>query len=232
MPFHSGPKSDMQRVIDIFLQGPKILHKADQVSQIPQESMLSFILSIADDLWAMDQRLQEFEQELQGPTSRHSLPLYWEQPSRVRPIVADEEDELFKQRSVAVHFASVPNACVITFVWAIQALIWSGLGDIYEGIVSMGASSLIGTRLPKLHHRARWIEPIWKICQSIEYWQSPSALALGPIRSALQFNIVIDVVKTRKGMEATSRWAKECREAIGQGWLRILRYSENNDSAP
>lgn len=225
LPFQEADKSDSQKLLDIFLLGPEVLRKADQIDLVQQEQVFPLMLNIIDDLWAIDHKLRDFEQEIRAAHTSPQ-PMYWEQPSLAGSIPGHDAG-LSNAQGVSVHFSSVPVARILTFLWAIQSMVWPGLVDLYTGITSLGGSQLIGTRIPELGHRIRWIELVWKVCQSMEYWQSPAALASGPVRAALQFNIVIDVVKHQEGCERTLRWAEECREAIGKGWLRILKYNEN-----
>lgn len=228
LPFQGQPRDDTQRLLDIFLMGPEVLQKADRISIVSAEERFSLMLNIFDDLWAIDHRLQEFEQEIKVANEHHLSPIYWEQPSLNAPVPAEDDDELSNAQNISIHFSSVPVARIITFLWAIQSMVWPVLVDLYIGIVAMGGSQLIGTRIQDLGHRVRWIELVWKVCQSMEYWRSPAALAFGPVRAALQFNVVIDVLKPREGYEGTLRWAEECRDAIGKGWLRILRYNDQD----
>lgn len=55
-------------------------------------------------------------------------------------------------------------------------------------------------------------------------------MAFGPVRAASQFNVVTDVLKPREGYEWTLRWAEARREAIGKGWLSILRYNDHEET--
>ncbi|KAF2159325.1 hypothetical protein M409DRAFT_30201 [Zasmidium cellare ATCC 36951] len=225
-------RSDTQKILDIFLLGPAVLQKADNLALLPLEERFPLMLSMIDDLWDIDDRLSKLESDIKIANQHHLRPIYWEQPAKSEPIGEKDDDAaLSHAKTISIHFTSVPLSRIISFLWAIQCMVWPGLVDLYTGIIAMGGSPLIGTRIPSLGHRSKWIELVWKITQSMEYWESTAVEAYGPVRAALQFNVVIDVMKGREGCDGTLRWAEECRERIGRGWLRILRFEEKRPGA-
>jgi hypothetical protein len=106
-------------------------------------------------------------------------------------------------------------------------MVWSGLNDLWAAAQALLTNDLLG---PQIHRSLAlkprsWLEPIRKVCQSVNYCKSEALQGTGNMAIAVPLDIVLGVMKNRSGCDSEYEEAKRAREEISRNWLRILQFS-------
>lgn len=224
MPWQNHPesKSNWDCLIDLLAEGPDVLHKADRLESMLPDRFLPAVIELIEELLALENRMQAYYASL---STSYSGPLFWELNP---PITAINDSPAMEAESrSAIHFHDIDLARILTLYWSTLAMVWSGLNDLWGAAQALLANDLLG---PQIHHSLalkprNWLEPIRKVCKSVEYCTSEELQGLGNMAIAVPLDVVLGVMKNRSGCDSEYKEARRAREEISQNWLRVLQFS-------
>ena len=72
--------------------------------------------------------------------------------------------------------------------------------------------------------QARWLDMARKVCGSVAYCTSPSALETGPPRISTALNMLVETTRNRKACEIEFNWAVKARKEIARKWVRLMAF--------
>jgi hypothetical protein len=187
-------------------------------------ALLPQILSLVNDCWKLDTRLNAFYKRLERSITG---PVYWARLSNgfnIAPVLVQEakagEGSVFP---VAFQFDNVELARTCTTYWATLTILYSGLKYVYSllsPVVAFLPLIAPGSSLPPLEHRSDTTSLAKNICQSIEYISGGSPegaamLVVFPLKVAIE--TLADAAASGEGCERELEWAKSVMGRIGMG---------------
>lgn len=181
LPWQIHPKSMFDRLIDLLAMGPVVLEKGDRVGQVLPHLFLPALVEVVEEVKTLDSRLQTYYTEL---SDGYSGPLYWESSSAVTTLDdrGDTAGALDCGALTPFRFRDIEMARILTLYWAMLAMVWAGLTDLYttveENITASEAEQVL--HLLALEPK-NWLEPIRKVCQSVEFCTSEGPPGIGPL---------------------------------------------------
>jgi hypothetical protein len=191
-------------------------------------ALLPQIISLVNDCWKLDIRLNAFYKRLERSISG---PVYWARLSNGFNVtytpVQDAEASGGSVFPVAFQFDNIEIARTCSTYWATLTILYSGLKYVYSllsPVVSFLPLIAPGSSLPPLEHRSDTTSLAKNICQSIEYISggSPEGAAMFvvfPLKVAIE--TLADTAASGQGCERELEWAKSVMERIGTG-VRIV----------
>lgn len=235
MPFSAKPKSPFDRLIDILLEAPRLLRKADQLANVPPQLMLQEAVDLLKGCWEADRDLTLFYDQLKDFAKG---PLYW-------PLFANTSDTKSMTQSnglfpVSFQFIDIRIGTTLALYWATLTILWSGMCHLYELIGNLTLlnptvnGQLAGTimaspkhddsgefTLPTPGHCKDFRTVAHNVCQSVEFCMNDEA-GVGAMVAPL--NMVIDALVSWPGYDREVLWAKEALERIQKRGMRSIQY--------
>ena len=109
-----------------------------------------------------------------------------------------------------------------------QVSFWTGLADLYNLATHFRATeafysairSHVGQDMDLSPEamQAKWLDMARKVCGSVAYCTTPSALENGPPRIATSLNMMVETMKSRQVCESEFNWAVRARKEIAGRW--------------
>jgi hypothetical protein len=232
LPWQNHPKSSWDSLLDLLAEGPEILQKADRLEGTPPHQFLPAVLEMIEDLLALENRMQVYYADL---SRSYSEPLFWD----ISPVVTGVNDfdgsTCPSEPAIrsALHFRDVEMARILTLYWAIQSMVWSGLNDLWGAVQGLTTNNSLGPEFEQLYRSLAlgprdWLDPIRKVCQSLDFCNSEASQGLGPMVIAVPLDVVLGVMKNRSGCDAEYKEARRVRQDVSRNWLRVLQFSSQS----
>ena len=220
---HPESKTNWDHLIDLLAEGPEVLHKADRLESLPPDRSLPVVIELIEDLLALENRTQTYYTAL---SLSYPEPLFWKTHPSIT-IVNDSIATMEPASRSAIQFHDADLARILTLYWSTLAMIWSGLNDLWGAAETLLSTGLLG---PEIHRSLAleprdWLEPIRKVCQSVDYCTSEALEGTGNMAIAVPLDMVLGVMKKRSGCESEYKEAKRAREDISRNWLRVLQFT-------
>ena len=173
------------KLLDLLAIGPEVLEKGDRLGQATPNQFFPALVEVVEEVRVLDSRLQTYYAEL---SSFYPGLLYWEAPSAV--TILDDSDKnagvVDSNALTPFRFRDIEMARILTLYWAMRALVWAGLTDLHATVETMSSQNVLGTEAKQvLHYLAlepkSWLEPVRKVCQSVEFCNSEGPPGIGPL---------------------------------------------------
>ncbi|KAF2432966.1 hypothetical protein EJ08DRAFT_732035 [Tothia fuscella] len=126
IPFAKVPKVPLQSLLDLILDGPKILERVEILNATAKEKKAACTVDLIKDCIALDSKLQAFIWDLKAS---EGCVLYWTVPSSNYGV---EGSEIF---SLSHQFPNVRIATTMMLTWSVMALLPSGICNLYQDLV-------------------------------------------------------------------------------------------------
>jgi hypothetical protein len=216
------------RLMDMLAQAPEVLQKSDRIPQLPPHLLLPALIDLAESVRAADGSLQAYYAEL---LMSSATPLFWEEPSRLTTL--DESPAAVSQspqdQDVKIRFKDLEAARTLTMYWAMLALSWSGIHDLYMTFTHLLASNIIPDALRPavqglLTEPPDWRDPVRKVCRSIHYCISDRSSGIGIMHIAVPLDIVTNVMRNRTGCGKEYSEALRVGKEIQSEWIRVNQF--------
>jgi hypothetical protein len=222
------------RLMDMLAQAPEVLKKSDVIPQLPPHLLLPALIDLAESVRAADGSLQAYYAEL---VVSSTTPLFWEEPARLTtldesPAAAPEAPQ---EEDVNLRFKDLEAARTLTMYWAMLALSWSGIHDLYMTFAQLLASNIIPDALRPvvqglLTEPPDWRDPVRKVCRSVHYCISDRNSGIGIMHIAVPLDIVTNVMRNRTGCEKEYLEALRVGKEIQSEWIRVNQFDLCSDT--
>ena len=126
---HSGFDSRFEELLDIFVEAPAILQAANALHGLESFALADGCLDVAERLWAVDEKLQQFYDKLKIGTPGS---LYT--PKFARECTGDNAEDDSQNHNpfpIAFHFSNLRMASTMMWYWSLCNIVWSGLLECY-----------------------------------------------------------------------------------------------------
>lgn len=243
-PWRKQPKTAFDKIYDYLALAPELLAHAQMLEYLDMNKQLELGRAMLSKCWEMDKDLADIWDDME---KRNPSPLFW--PELAQDDASSDRSEDGKLFPVAFHFQALGTAvCVVTY-WAVQALLWHGMWQLYGlmselkvkfttigRVVEMDANTESPTQqvgrgiaaevfdLPPLEHRADFAAPARNIFQSMEYCLLEEMMDQGPKIAAAPLRIAMETLRDYPQFESEVQWAEETMAKVQQRSLRLLIY--------
>ncbi|KAF2720702.1 hypothetical protein K431DRAFT_346999 [Polychaeton citri CBS 116435] len=226
VPWEQQPKSMYDQLVDIITLAPGILETADYIGSLPAHAVPQILLLIIERLVEFDAKLVSFHDDL---VAKFEEPLYYEiGPDLPSVLEIDELNNGIDAPSSCDGYLPHPLKFA-NLEWAIEAMAFCGLMEAYTAFSQLGGLYFLESKfdpdtVKQMASGTRWLMMARRVCQSVDFCTSTSALqtGLGSMRISAPLSIIIDVMKRAGLASGELEWALRARAKIGKRWLRIL----------
>lgn len=239
-PFKHRPKPMFQRLLDLVVIVPNIIADGYRLLKGPLEGtevidrrvMLLTMLGLIDRCWRVDTQLQTFYKNLEADSLG---PVYWPELS-MDTDGGETEVHLGKVFPVAFQYLDLRTAHICLMYWACMAILWSGMGLMYQLLEGVAAANAISTneetpgralditQLPPLEHRKDVASLARNICQSVEFFMKDEHLGLGARAAVFPLKVAIEILHDSPGCERELLWAEAAMARINDTGIRIMKH--------
>jgi len=246
VPWRKKGKTPYDRVYEVLLQAPELNHQGGMLRFMEPCKRLRSAIKIIRRCWSIDSELQSIYESLERS---HEGPLFWAELARDNSLHGDSEDgKLFP---VAFHFPNLTVANTLLIYWAVQAILWHGMWQLYGGngaqidahlaaaanIEIAGDTTQEGNdaddgflKLPPLEHRAEFAAPCRNIFQSVEYCLQDFMLDQGPKCIAAPLRMAYETLVNHLEFIREITWAENAQRKVHSRSLPLLTYYTRNQS--
>ncbi|PYH90490.1 C6 zinc finger domain protein [Aspergillus ellipticus CBS 707.79] len=235
-PWEVIPKTFFSQVVDCLAKAPRILQRVYLLQHLSPEDQIQLCHELIRECWQIDEKIDTIWNGMHNATPD---PLYWLVPSRVSSASFDSEssDNLFP---IVFCFANPECATTLILLWAVRVMLWSGLCNLYNGIVafeslvlqviespfdSTSTAGAVKPPLPALGHRRDYISMAHNVCQSVEYLLQDELLLAGPLSVCPALGIVIDTLRDQPPYANEVIWLQKALGVVRQRGIGLLKYS-------
>jgi hypothetical protein len=235
IPFSKVPKRPFQKVLDILLEGPKILQGVGHLPVLPPEKRVPLAVSLIHQCLYGDRLMQEF---LLDFSASEGGPLYWSVPSKkALPGLLETTPSDIDLFPVSYEFPNARIGSTMILSWAALTLIWSGICQLYGEIARHSTmtpnldGSLIATctaneqtqtfQIPSPARFKEFPEMARNVCRSVEF-VAQDELSIPSLVAPL--NMVAETLRTWPGFDKEIAWTKDMLKYIEGRGMRIVKY--------
>jgi hypothetical protein len=216
LPFSVEPKTPYDRLLDLLLEAPSLLTKADRLAHLPPHQLLQSAVDLIKNCSRVNWDLEKFYGELEDVPNG---PLYWAVSSSLGREQGDATLFPFSYRFLDNQIASV-----LILYWATLTVLWSGMCHLYETIGRLttlkptNEGQLAGTfivmsaseepeyfQIPQLGRCRDFMGMALNVCQSVEFCMAEEIQARAVVAP---LNMIIDALESWSGYEGEIDWAK------------------------
>lgn len=246
VPFSTHPKTPIDRLVDLLLEAPGILAKADRFDALKSPVLrLWSALDMFEYCYNLGIQMRSFYVELEA--AHPGTTLYWEQSplnTQIRVVERNHEEQMLLGSDF--EFTNIQIASVLMLYWATTTMLHSGMCHIHEFLTQVrnqlsdeqlaeltvfkqpeqnGYMDL--SRLPPLGDQRNFVLDARKVFRSVEFClrdclSAQHDFGLSAVTAPLQ--IVVDTLKDWPFYETEVRWGYRALLYVQQRGVRMVQF--------
>lgn len=230
IPFAKVVKSPLDLLIDILLDWPVLLARADHVNLLPTpQAQLVEGISVTTACEKMVDDLHQLYDDLQQSVAG---PLYWPVFSELKDKVsADPKCEDIKDLfPLQYAFADIRIATTLSLYWGTLSMLHSAVTFLHQMIGVLKA--MVEGSMPTIasgseqsdcfiQGQAKLIAEVHHVCSSVQYFMQDD---LGLPFIAAPLNMIVQILKLWPIYSTESRWAKRALQLVKMEGVQIVDY--------
>ena len=232
VPFSAKPKQPLDKFIDVFLEGFKLLGEGENLAKMPLHLRFAKGIELLKACWKFDNDMEEFYRDLKASSD---TPIFW-------PVLSAKQDDWGHSDTLATttfEFADIGIALPMMLYWASLTMVWSGMTDLYDMVDSfveqfnpVSIPSIPGRAMrnpvyeklgiPERGHCGDFIVTARKVCQSVGYCMRHE---LGKRAAVAPLAMVRDtLLSSSPKYDETIDWIEARLMEIQSDGMNIARY--------
>jgi hypothetical protein len=227
LPFSKFPKAPFQQILDLILEAPMILTRANQLKTMPLEEQLPFAIELLQDCLCVEDGIRKLYLHLEMTGGG---PAYW-------PTTSNQLGDIGDLLPTTYAFPNLRTGMTMILSWAALTVFWSGLCHLYQhvGFLTPLTPTVDGkltgqftangvTQQFSLPVPSRFVEfptMAQNVCRSVEFCMQDE---LGMTILACPLTMIIAGLASWPGFEREIALAKSMLACIQRKGMNIVQY--------